>query len=84
MIFFPTQQSIIAQLALEEYRASYMAVTTFAFTLPNIIGPAIGGLIMAQAPAYSLWVLVSLACILAAIIYLILHPRYSDLQVGGE
>ena len=84
MIFFPTQQSLIAQLAQEEYRARYMAVSTFGFTLPNIIGPAIGGLIMEQAPPYALWVVISLACILAAIIYLSLRPGFSDMQVGGE
>lgn len=84
MIFFPTQQSLIAQLAVEEYRARYMAVTTFAFTIPNIIGPALGGYIMENTPVYGLWLIAGLTCIFAALIYLALRPRFRELRVGGE
>lgn len=84
MIFFPTQQSLIAKLAVEEYRARYMAVTTLAFTIPNIIGPALGGYIMENTPVYGLWLIAGLTCIFAALIYLALRPRFHELLVGGE
>ncbi len=84
MIFFPTQQAIIARLAREEYRARYMAVTTFAFTLPNIIGPALGGFIMEKTPNYGLWIAAAFVCILAAMIYLALRPKFHEMKVGAS
>ncbi len=84
MIFFPTQQALIAQLAVEEYRARYMAVTTFAFTMPNIIGPAVGGFIMLNTPNFGLWIAAGTVCVLAALIYLALRSRFSKMYVGGE
>ena len=84
MIYFPNQQAIIAQLAVEEYRARYMAVTTFAFTLPNIIGPAIGGYIMENNAPHVLWLVAGGVLALSGMAFLLLSPRFKGILVGGE
>jgi MFS family permease len=84
MIFFPTRQALIAQLAVEEYRGRYMAVTTFAYTLPSIIGPAAGGLIMERTPAYGLWVVAGLVLVISGLAFLFFRSHFEDIQVGGE
>jgi MFS family permease len=77
MVFFPTQQAIVAQLAPEEMRGRYMATAGLAFSLPNIVGPTLGGLLLDRADPNLLWVLASWLCLLAVVGYLALRRPFS-------
>jgi MFS family permease len=83
MVFFPTQQAIVAGLAPEDMRGRYMAAAGLAFTLPNIVGPTLGGLLLDRAHPNLLWYLASLFCLLGVVGYLVLRRRYA-LQPTGE
>ena len=76
MIFFPTQQSIVARLAPEDMRGRYMAAAGLGFSIPNIIGPSLGGLLLDTADPSLLWYLGGLLCLVGVAAYLFLRPRF--------
>lgn len=82
MIFFPSQQTIVAELAPEDMRGRYMAAAGLAFSLPNIVGPALGGLLLDRADPRLLWVLASLLCLVGVVGYLALRARYGKKESG--
>lgn len=73
MIYFPTQDAIVARLAPEDMRGRYIAVTSLAFSIPNIIGPMVGGLVMDSAEPATLWYVGGILCLVAALGYGLLH-----------
>ena len=75
MIFFPTQQAIVARLAPEELRARYMAVAGIAFSLPDIFGPMLGGYLLDNFDPNLIWYLGGTVCLVGAFGYLFLHSR---------
>lgn len=78
MVFFPTQQAIVARLAPEELRARYMAVAGIAFSLPNMFGPALGGYLLDQFDPNLLWYLGGIVCIIGAVGYFTRHIRLPE------
>lgn len=77
MVFFPTQQSIVAKLAPEDLRGRYMAAAGLAFSLPNIVGPTLGGLVLDLANPYLLWTLASAICLVGGAGYLALRRPFA-------
>ena len=76
MIFFPTQQAIVARLAPEDMRGRYLAAAGLGFSLPNIIGPSLGGLLLDRADPNLLWYLGSLLCLVGVVAYLALSSLF--------
>jgi MFS family permease len=77
MVFFPTQHAIVAQLAPEDMRGRYMATAGLAFSLPNIVGPALGGLLLDRADPNLLWVLASSLCLAGLLGFAALRRPFS-------
>lgn len=85
MVYFPTQQSIVAKLAPEDMRARYMATAGLAFSLPNIIGPSLGGLLLDRTDPTLLWYLAGLTCVLAGVGYTLLRRPFGlSAEVASE
>lgn len=78
MIWFPTQQAVVARLAPEEMRGRYMAVASLAFALPNMFGPALGGYLFDHYDPYLFWYYGGLVCVVGAIGYAALHARQRE------
>lgn len=81
MLFFPTQQALVAQLAPEDLRGRYMAVAGLAFALPNIVGPTLAGLLLDRADPNLLWYLGGAICLLGMLGYLALRGRFGEVAV---
>jgi MFS family permease len=77
MVFFPTQYAIVAQLAPEDMRGRYMATAGLAFSLPNIVGPALGGFLLDRAEPSLLWVLASSLCLAGLLGFAALRRPFS-------
>lgn len=75
MLFFPTQETIVARLAPEEMRARYMAISGIGFSLPNIFGPALGGYFLDKFDPHLFWYLTGIVCIIGAVSFLTFHAR---------
>ena len=75
MIFFPTQQAVVARLAPEDLRGRYMAIAGIAFSLPNMFGPALGGYMIDLSDPNMLWYVGGSICILGALGYFLLHTK---------
>jgi MFS family permease len=78
MIFFPTREALVAQLAPEDLRGRYMAVAGLAFSLPNIVGPTMAGLLLDRQDPNLLWILGAGICIIAALGFLALRSRFAS------
>jgi len=76
MIFFPTQQAIVANLAPEEMRGRYMPVAGLGFALPNILGPTLGGLLLDHGDPSNLWYIAGLVCLVGAVGFVSLKPYF--------
>ena len=61
----PVQGALVADLAPPRLRGRYMAVSTISWDIGFIVGPAIGGFILAAEPL-ALWPLAAIACLLRA------------------
>jgi predicted MFS family arabinose efflux permease len=68
----PVQGALVADLAPPRLRGRYMAVSTNSWDLGFLLGPALGGVILATAPL-ALWPLAALACLAAGAIALSLE-----------
>jgi len=60
----PVQGALVADLAPPRLRGRYMAVSTNSWDLGFLLGPAIGGFILAAEPL-ALWPLAAMACLAA-------------------
>lgn len=78
MIFFPTQQAIVALLAPEDMRGRYMAVSGIVFSLPNMFGPTLGGYLLGKLDPNLFWTLAGMVCAIGAVGTIILHTRLPD------
>ena len=76
MISDPTREALVARLAPEDMRGRYMAFASLAFTIPNMLGPALGGLLLDNAKPHLLWYLAGGLATLGALAYLT-HARFS-------
>ncbi|MEO8291205.1 MAG: MFS transporter [Gaiellaceae bacterium] len=70
----PVQGALVADLAPPRLRGRYMAVSTSSWDLGFLLGPAIGGFILAVEPL-ALWPLAAAACIAAGVGALALERR---------
>jgi len=57
---------LVADLASRELEGRYWALSSGSWELGYVVGPAIGGFILAAAPL-ALWPLAALVCVLAAV-----------------
>ncbi len=71
-LYDTVQGPLVADLAPEESRSRYMAVSGFSWQLGFIAGPGLGGLILAAGGAV-LWPVAASVCLLAAITALALE-----------
>jgi predicted MFS family arabinose efflux permease len=60
----PVQGALVADLAPPRLRGRYMAVSTISWDVGFIVGPAIGGFVLAAEPL-ALWPLAGAVCLLA-------------------
>jgi MFS family permease len=70
----PVQGALVADLAPPLLRGRYMAISTNSWDLGFLIGPAIGGFILAAEPL-ALWPLAAIACLAAGAGALSLESR---------
>jgi predicted MFS family arabinose efflux permease len=70
----PVQGALVADLAPPLLRGRYMAVSANSWDLGFLVGPALGGVILATAPL-ALWPLAAVACLLAGAAALGLERR---------
>jgi MFS family permease len=70
----PVQGALVADLAPPLLRGRYMAISTNSWDLGFLIGPAIGGFILAAEPL-ALWPLAAVACLAAGAGALSLESR---------
>jgi MFS family permease len=61
----PNYGPLVADLAPDRLEGRYWAVSSGSWELGYVIGPAIGGFVLAAAP-FALWPLAALVCLLAA------------------
>jgi MFS family permease len=60
----PTQAALIADLAPPQLRGRYMALSSMSWEIGFVIGPAVGGLVLATEPL-ALWPIAAVALVLA-------------------
>ncbi len=72
MMIAPVSQAIVANLAPEEMRGRYMAVSGFAWGIPFAVGPMIAGSIMDNYDSRLLWYLCGVVGMLSVGMYLYL------------
>lgn len=70
----PVQGALVADLAPPRLRGRYMAVSTNSWDLGFLLGPAIGGVVLALQPL-ALWPLAAVACLAAGAGALSLEKR---------
>ena len=70
----PVQGALVADLAPPLLRGRYMAVSTNSWDLGFLLGPAIGGFVLAAEPL-ALWPLAAIGCLAAAAGCLALESR---------
>jgi predicted MFS family arabinose efflux permease len=68
----PVQGALVADLAPPQLRGRYMAVSTNSWDLGFLLGPAVGGFVLAAEPL-ALWPLAAVACLAAGALALSLE-----------
>jgi MFS family permease len=75
MVMFPTNKALAVNFSPEEMRGRYMAIYDLGWTIPSTLGPAAAGLILDNFNPNLLWMIGSLLCALAAIVFYLMHRR---------
>jgi MFS family permease len=70
----PAQSALVAELAPEALRGRYMALLTNSYAVGFIVGPAVGGAILALSPS-GLWVVAAVVLLAAAAAALAMSRR---------
>ncbi|MGH3034426.1 MAG: MFS transporter [Gaiellaceae bacterium] len=70
----PTQGALVADLAPPRLRGRYMALSATSWQVGFVVGPAVGGLVLAAEPL-ALWPLAALACLAAGTLALTVERR---------
>jgi MFS family permease len=70
----PVQGALVADLAPPLLRGRYMAISTNSWDVGFLLGPAIGGFVLAAEPL-ALWPLAAFGCLAAGAGALVLEPR---------
>jgi MFS family permease len=73
MIVSPTSQALIAQLAPEDKRGRYMALFSFSWMIPSMIGPLAAGIILDNYNPNWVWYAGGILTFISAVGYMSLH-----------
>ncbi|MGE5552852.1 MAG: MDR family MFS transporter [Betaproteobacteria bacterium] len=87
MLASPSYSRFVADLAPPHLRGRYMAVSGLSWAAAGVIGPALGGTVMAGLGGASVWVVASALCALAVPLYLYLeqaHARSRAAMAGNS
>ena len=74
MIVSPTSQALIALLAPEDKRGRYMALFSFAWIVPSMVGPLAAGIILDNYNPNWVWYAGGILTFISAVGYMSLHP----------
>jgi len=78
MIVIPVSQVATASFAPEDKRGRYMAVFGFHWSIPNLFGVFIAGLVMEYIGPNWVWYLAGILCLISAICFWLLHGIIKD------
>ena len=73
MIVLPVAQATVAQFAPEDKRGRYMAVFGYSWSIPNLFGVVIAGLVMDYIGPNWVWYIAGILSLIAIIGFLLLH-----------
>jgi len=73
MIVLPVAQAAVAKFAPEDKRGRYMAVYGFSWSIPNLFGVVLAGLIMDYIGPNWVWYIAIILSLIAIIGFLLLH-----------
>ena len=75
MLVSPTSQALVSQLAPDDMRGRYMAVSGFSWMIPSAIGPLLAGLVMDNGDPRWVWLAAGLLGLVAAGAFALLQLR---------
>lgn len=78
MIVIPLAQALAVQFAPEDMRARYMAMFGLSWVLPQVIGPALSGMILDGPSPRLLWYICGVSCLVSIGALLWLNRRSGD------
>ena len=78
MIVIPVSQATVALFAPEDKRGRYMAVYGFHWSIPNLFGVLVAGLIYDYIGPNWVWYLAGILCLMAFIGFWLLHGVAKD------
>jgi MFS family permease len=84
MIVSPTSQALIALLAPEDKRGRYMALFSFGWILPSMVGPLAAGIILDNYNPNWVWYAGGILTLISAVGYVSLHPAVKRRIAGIE
>ncbi|MHA1509290.1 MAG: MDR family MFS transporter, partial [Promethearchaeota archaeon] len=73
MIVLPVAQAAVARLAPEDKRGRYMAVFGYSWSVPNLFGVVVAGLVMDYIGPNWVWYIAGILSLIAIIGFLLLH-----------
>jgi MFS family permease len=84
MLFHPTAQAFVAQMAPEDMRGRYMAAYGFSWAIPAMVGPLLSGLIMDNMDPRWVWYATGLVGMVAAAAFVLLQQWMPSAAAGEE
>ena len=78
MIVIPVSQATVARFAPEDKRGRYMAVYGFHWSIPNLFGVLVAGLVYDYIGENWVWYLAGILCLMAVIGFWLLHGVAKD------
>ena len=78
MIVIPVSQAVVALFAPEDKRGRYMAVYGFHWSIPNLFGPLVAGLIHDYIGPNWVWYLAGILCLISVIGFWLLQDVAKD------
>ena len=76
MLYFPAQNAAVAVLAPQAMRGRYMATAGLIFSISNMLGPVLGGLILDQGDPRQVWIFAAMLLAIPTLGYLALRHRF--------
>ena len=78
MIVIPVSQAVVALFAPEDKRGRYMAVYGFHWSIPNLFGPLVAGLVHDYIGPNWVWYLAGILCLISVIGFWLLQGVTKD------
>lgn len=82
MLHVPLLPPLVAELAPESLRGRYMGVFGVCFSGANMIGAPLGGVVLDQAGAFTLWIGCAVLGLVATLLYVAVGRRVNRLSAG--